>query len=260
MYLAVCVFDWQVCKPITLMLRTSHSLNLGFLAPKNKNKKKTATAINPTEVWKISGGLYRLSSVILQHVHSYTITYIHVTCDDPLSCFTRTHLGHRGMTSWEEMSESQQFRCCHSAPLPAIHIHSASLRSFLLVCRAEQQLPKILISRVMTSLSGPHQSAFILWDRQWQLTIGYSSRNLLSSPFIHTCIQIEKFGDAQRRTNRITHTASLAPTQTHSSTISSQRDCTHSNKQRRLLLSECNYLVLSISLTAVGQRALCWWG
>lgn len=25
-------------------------------------------------------------------------------------------------------------------------------------------------------------------------------------------------------------------------------------------MSKCNYLVLSISLTALGQRALCWWG
>lgn len=87
-------------------------------------------------------------------------------------------------------------------------------------------------------------------------------KNLLSSPFIHTCIQMEKFRDAQRRTetqDRISQ-PSLPLTQTHSSTISSQRDCTHSNKQRRRLLSECNYLVLSISLTAVGQRTLCWWG
>lgn len=61
-------------------------------------------------------------------------------------------------------------------------------------------------------------------------------------------------------TDKATQTESLIPLsfiQTHSSTISSQRDCTHSNKQRRRLLSECNYLVLSISLTAGGQRALC---
>ncbi len=83
---------------------------------------------------------------------------------------------------------------------------------FLLVFWVWWQFLKNLISQVMTSLSSPNQSAFNLWDTRWQLTIGYSANNLLSSPFIHACIQIEKFRDTQRRTNRITH--SLPPSYT----------------------------------------------
>lgn len=153
----------------------------------------------------------------------------------------------------------------------AIQLHPLSFISIWLPCGLSCWFSgfnstswRVLSSQVMTSLSSIHQSAFNLRDRRWQLTIWYSSRNLLLSPFIHARIQIEKFRDAQSHTNQITHSSSLSPslphTQTHSSTISSQRDCTHSNKQRRRLLSECNYLVLSISLTAGGQRALCWWG
>lgn len=39
------------------------------------------------------------------HVHTYTLAYIFPTWDDVLSYFNRTHLDHRGMTSWEETSE-----------------------------------------------------------------------------------------------------------------------------------------------------------
>lgn len=89
-------------------------------------------------------------------------------------------------------------------------------------------------------------------------------KSLLLSPFHCACIHTEECGGAQSRASWITRSSArtLPPshTQTRSSTISSQRDCTHWNKQRRQLLSERNYLVLSISSTAEGQRALCWWG
>lgn len=38
------------------------------------------------------------------------------------------------------------------------------------------------------------------------------------------------------------------------------KETVHIQTNRRRLLSKCNYLVLSISLTAVGQRVLCWRG
>lgn len=78
---------------------------------------------------------------------------------------------------------------------------------------------------------------------------------------LHPCSHTD--GEIQGRTKPHKKHRSTPPppqTQTHSSTISSQRDCTHSNKHRRRLLSESNYLVLSISMSAGGQQALCWWG
>lgn len=142
-----------------------------------------------------------------------------------------------------------------------LHIHLASLPSSLTVLWVQWQFLKNLISQVMTSLSGPLSVLIQAAQRDNDtLTIGYSSKNLSSSPFIHARMHTEreKFGETQKGPQSLTPLSLyLPPTQTHSSTISSQRDCTHSNKQRRRLLSECNYLVLSISLTAVEQRALC---
>lgn len=72
---------------------------------------------------------------------------------------------------------------------------------------------------------------------------------------LHSCSLTD--GEIQGGTKAHKHRSSPPDTQSHSSTISSQRDCTHSNKHRRRLLSESNYLVLSISMTAGGQQALC---
>lgn len=70
---------------------------------------------------------------------------------------------------------------------------------------------------------------------------------------LHSCSHIE--GEIQGRIKQ--HGSAPTDPQTHSSMISSQRDCTHSNKHRRRLLSESNYLPLSISMAAGGQQALC---
>lgn len=156
--------------------------------------------------------------------------------------FTRSHLDQREMTSLEEM------RCCHSAPFG----FPAGLGG------SDSSSWRILSVKLWLHCLVPasHHSTCEIDDDSSPLDV--APKNLLSSPFIHTCIQIEKFRDTQRQKQN--HSPLLPPAQPHSSTVSSQRDCTHSNKQRRRLLSKCNYLVLSISLTAVGQRALCWWG
>lgn len=151
--------------------------------------------------------------------------------------------------------------------LPVIHIHLASPRGlscwfFCFFFFFKQRLLKNLISQLMTSLSCPCQSAFNLRDRRWQLTIGRGPQKIFYQA--HSFILAYRWRNSETHKDTQKHrTESVSPpsrAQMHSSTISSQRDCTHSNKQRRRLLSECNYLVLSISLTAVGQRTLCWWG
>lgn len=115
----------------------------------------------------------------------------------PVWYFTWAHLFYGEMTSWEEMGERLWELIVQMLPF--------STRSLVpcLLCPLQWLLLKNLISQVMTSLSAPCWSTFSLWDSRWQLTIRLCSKNLLSSPFIHTCIQMEKFTDTQRRTNRI---------------------------------------------------------
>lgn len=72
---------------------------------------------------------------------------------------------------------------------------------------------------------------------------------------LHSCSHTD--GEIQGRVEQHGSAPPPADTQTRSSMISSQGDWTHSNKHRRRLLSESNYLPLSISVAAGGQRALC---
>lgn len=124
--------------------------------------------------------------------------------------FTRSHLDQREMTSLEEM------RCCHSAPLSVIHIHLASLLSFPAGLGGSNSSSwRILSVKLWLHCLVPasHHSTCEIDDDGSPLD--GAPKNLLSSPFIHTCIQIEKFRDTQRQTNRITHPSSLPHSRTH---------------------------------------------
>lgn len=168
--------------------------------------------------------------------------------------FTRSHLDQREMTSLEEM------RCCHSAPLSVIHIHLASLLSFPAgLGGSDSSSWRILSVKLWLHCLVPasHHSTCEIDDDSSPLDV--APKKSFIEP-IHSYVHTDREIQRHTKTNKQNHSPLLPPAQPHSSTVSSQRDCTHSNKQRRRLLSKCNYLVLSISLTAVGQRALCWWG
>lgn len=113
--------------------------------------------------------------------------------------FTRSHLDQREMTSLEEM------RCCHSAPFG----FPAGLGG------SDSSSWRILSVKLWLHCLVPasHHSTCEIDDDSSPLDV--APKNLLSSPFIHTCIQIEKFRDTQRQTSRITHPSSLPHSRTH---------------------------------------------
>lgn len=190
------------------------------------------------------------------------IQYIFPTWDYVLMYFNTSHLGHRGMTSLEEMSaclwllivQMPQFdaNACHSHPFgfPAV-FPAGSLGLIAVPEEFYQSSYDFTVQSLPVSIQPLRQAMRAHYWIQFQKSF--------IKP-IHTCVHTDREIQRHTKTHKQNHSPPhpcLPPAQTHSSTISSQGDCTHSNKQRRQLLSECNYLVLSISLTAVGQRAPC---
>lgn len=133
--------------------------------------------------------------------------------------FTRSHLDQREMTSLEEMSACLWELIVQMLPFSStlsIHIHLASLLSFPAgLGGSDSSSWRILSVKLWLHCLVPasHHSTCEIDNDGSPLDV--APKNLLSSPFIHTCIQIEKFRDTQRQTNRITHPSSLPHSRTH---------------------------------------------
>ena len=128
--------------------------------------------------------------------------------------FNRTHLDHRRMTSWKEMGPNSSDAAIQFHSLPFIYF-LASLLSSLLVSGSNSSFWRILSVKLWLHclvLTSQHSASEVDDDSS---LLDTCSKNLLSSPFIHTCIQIQKFRGAQRHANRITHPSSLPHRNTH---------------------------------------------